>query len=95
MTADPHVPRAPQRAFWVLTAVAVLAAGSLSTALRAPAGPLTGLRVALSGLVLIAATALAGRVLILLDRASRPPSEVDRHRRRTAPLPPGELPEHP
>ncbi len=57
--------------FWLLIVVAVLAIGSLSSALGAPAGPVTGLRVAVSGVVLIAALTLSSRVLIALDRARR------------------------
>lgn len=63
-------PRA-RRAFWILTLVGVAAAGSLTVALGAPAGALTGLRVAASGLILIAALSLAARVAIFLERARR------------------------
>ena len=57
--------------FWLLTLLAVAAAGSLSAAARAGASPITGLRVALSGLVLLVALVLATRVLIGLERARR------------------------
>lgn len=59
------------RSLWILIGIAVLAAGSLSTALTAGAAPLTGVRVALSGLVLVGSVVLAARVLIALERARR------------------------
>ena len=69
------VSRPPQRrahwVFWGLVGIAMLAAGSLSAALGAGPGPLTGLRVAFSGMVLIGAVALAGRVMVALERARR------------------------
>lgn len=71
MTAGPHPPTRARRAFWALTLVAVGAAGSLSSALRSPAGTRTGIRVAVSGLLLVAATALAARILVVLERARR------------------------
>ena len=60
-----------RRTFWFLAVVAVIAAGSLSSALRAPHGAITGLQVAGSGLLLIATTALATRVLVVIERARR------------------------
>ena len=60
--------RQARRSFWLLLLVAVLAAGSLSSALEAAPGPLTGLRVAGSGVVLVAAVILAARVLALSER---------------------------
>ena len=60
--------RRARRSFWVLLLLAVLAAGSLSSALEAAAGPLTGLRVAGSGVVLVAAVILAARVLAVSER---------------------------
>lgn len=57
------------RTFWALTLVAVAATGSLSAALMAPPGALTGARVAGSGLALIVAGALAARVLVVVERA--------------------------
>lgn len=63
--------RSARRSFWTLTVVAIAAAGSLSAALAAPPGARTGLRVAASGLVLLAATALAARVMFFLERARR------------------------
>lgn len=73
MTSEVSTLRRARRSFWILTLMAVAAAGSLSAALYARAGTLTGIRVALSGLVLIATTALAGRALVFLDRARRRP----------------------
>jgi uncharacterized membrane protein YhaH (DUF805 family) len=63
--------RSPRRSFWILTLVAVAAAGSMSAALAAPAGALTGLWVAVSGLVLVAAVALASRVAVAVEHARR------------------------
>ena len=60
-----------RRSFWVLALVAVAAAGSVSAALHAPAGTVTALRVAVSGLVLIVTSVLAARVMIALERARR------------------------
>ena len=60
-----------RRTFWVLTLIAVAAAGSLSAAIQSPAGSIAGLRVAGSGLVLVVATALAARLLIFVERARR------------------------
>lgn len=57
--------------FWGLVGIAMLAAGSLSAALGTGPSPLTGLRVALSGIVLIGALALAARVMVALERARR------------------------
>jgi hypothetical protein len=69
------VARSPLRrarwSFWGFVGIAMLAAGSLSAALGAGPGPLTGLRVAVSGMVLIGALALAGRVMVALERARR------------------------
>jgi len=64
-------PRGPRRSFWILVLVAVLASGSLSTALQADAGHLAGIRVALSGLVMVVSVALAARVMTAVDRAHR------------------------
>ena len=63
--------RRARRTFWLLALVGVFAAGSLSAAIQAPAGTLTGILVALSGLVLITAVALAARVMVVLERARR------------------------
>jgi hypothetical protein len=46
-------------------------AGSVSTSLDGPAGTVTALRVAISGLVLIVAIVLAARVMIALERFRR------------------------
>lgn len=56
--------------FWVLVAVAVLAAGALSASLRADSAPTTALAVAGSGSVLAAASMLALRIMIVVGRSS-------------------------
>lgn len=66
--------RRAQRTFWVLLAVAILAAGFLSSSLAAPAGPVTGVRVAASGVVALTALALAARVMLALARAGTVPA---------------------
>ena len=63
-------PRRPRRSFWILVVVAILAAGSLSSAIPARPSPLTGLRVGASGLVLVASVLLAARVYAAIDRAT-------------------------
>lgn len=63
--------RRAHRSFWMLLCVAVLATGSLNWALASPPGPLAGLSVAGSGVVLVVAVALAARVLAVADRARR------------------------
>lgn len=72
MTGSPSAPslRRARRAFWLLVVVSVLAVGALSDALSSPPAPATGLRVAGSGVLLIAAVALAVRVLLAADRAT-------------------------
>jgi hypothetical protein len=75
-TADRHAAQASalqraRRRFWLLLVTAALSAGSLSSALGAPPSPLTGLRVAGSGLVLLVSLTLAARVMIALDRARK------------------------
>ena len=57
------------RMFWLLVLVATLAAGALSHAVAWRPGPATGVVVAVSGLVLVAAGALALRILVRVDRA--------------------------
>lgn len=57
--------------FWILLGVAGLMAGSLSAGLGAEPSPLTGLRVAASGIILVTSLALAARVMIALERARR------------------------
>lgn len=64
-------PRRARRSFWTLLLVAVLASGSLSAALASDPGHLAGLRVAVSGVVLIASIILAARVMGALERAHR------------------------
>jgi hypothetical protein len=59
------------RMFWLLLTVAALAMGALSAALTKASGPLTGLTVAGSGLILLVALALACRIMIALDHARR------------------------
>ena len=63
--------RRAHRTFWVLLAVAVAAAGLLSSAAHAHPGPFTAVRVAISGTALILSVALAGRVFVHLERARR------------------------
>jgi len=73
-TAAAETSRASRRAlrtFWILVAIAVLAAGWLNAALAAAASALTGLQVATSGLVLVSAVVLAARVLAAVERARR------------------------
>ena len=60
-----------RRSFWLLVAVAVLAAGALTSALSAAPGPITGLRVAASGVLLVASLTLAARVMVALERTRR------------------------
>lgn len=67
--ADPV--RRVRRWFWALVLVAVLALGALYAALGARSGPATGLGVAASSLVLLAATAQAARILLAVDRVRR------------------------
>lgn len=55
-----------RRVFWVLVAIAILAMGSLTSALTRPPGMWTGLTVAVSGVVLLLAAALACRVMAAL-----------------------------
>ena len=57
--------------FWILVLASVLAAGALGSALRDDPAPMTGLRVAVSGLVLVVAVTLATRILLAFDRARR------------------------
>lgn len=75
-------PQRTRRTFWVLVLVAVAAAGSVRSALDADPSPLTALRVAFGGLVLIVTIGLAARVMIALERARG-------GRSRGAPPPPG------
>ncbi len=74
----PTSTRRAHRSLWLLILVASLATGVLSRSLGAAPSPLVGLRVAVSGGALVAALALAVRVMVALDRARRraadPPS---------------------
>ena len=63
--------RRARRSFWILLLASVLAAGSLSNALAAEPGQTTGMRVAISGFVLVVAMTLAARAMIALERAHR------------------------
>lgn len=71
MALSPDTGQRARRSFWVLTLIAVAATGSMSAALAARPGALTGLRVAVSGMVLVAAVTLAARIMVVLDRARR------------------------
>lgn len=57
----------------LLVLIAVAASGFLTTSLGAPVGPRTGLRVAVSGLILAGAVTLAARILVAVERARRQP----------------------
>lgn len=65
------LPQRARRSFWFLVIVAALAAGALSSALTAASGPITGLRVAASGVVLLGSLTLAARVMFALESARR------------------------
>ena len=54
--------------FWALVAIGVAAAGTLSRSLAATPRAVTGVAVALSGLVLTVASLLALRILLVLER---------------------------
>jgi len=54
----------------------VLAAGVLTSALSAAPGPVTGLRVAPSGVVVVVSLILATRVMVALDRARKRAAQV-------------------
>lgn len=66
--------RLARRWFWALLLVAMVAMGALYTALGAGGGPLTGLVVLVSGVVLGTSTTQAVRILLALERARRPGS---------------------
>ncbi|MBI3429859.1 MAG: hypothetical protein HY050_07400 [Actinobacteria bacterium] len=59
------------RSLWILILVAVLAGGILTKALGASPSPLTGVRVAVSGLIALGSLTLAVRVMIAIERAHR------------------------
>ena len=75
-------PRRARRSFWTLLLVAVLASGSLSAALASDPGHLVGLRVGVSGVVLIASIILAARVMGSLERARRQANTLPEHHLR-------------
>lgn len=66
--------RLARRWFWAMLLVAIAAMGAFYTALGAAGGPLTGLVVLVSGVVLVASATQAGRILLALERARRPGS---------------------
>jgi len=70
-TAGRSTHRRAYRSFWTLVIVAVLSTGVLSSAWAAPPSPFTGLRVAVSGLVLLVSLTLAVRVMVALERVRR------------------------
>ena len=67
----PAASRRARRSLVLLIVLAVLALGSLSSALDATSSPLTGIRFAASGLILITALGLALRVTIAVEHARR------------------------
>jgi len=71
-------PSRARRSFWTLIVVAVLAAGWLNVAVTADPGPVTGLQVATSGLLLSVSMTLAARVLVSVERARRRSSQPTR-----------------
>ena len=73
-----------QRSLWILTALAILAAGLVSQALTAPAGPVSDALLALSVLLLVITGTLLARVVRFLSRASGPAGSNTAH----APEPP-------
>jgi len=62
----PDVTRA-RRWFWALVVVAVVAMAGLYRSVQAPSGPLAAVSIAVTGLVLLAATTQAARILVRLD----------------------------
>lgn len=73
-TTSTFPPRA-RRAFWMLLAAAVVAAGSLAGALAAAPAPVTGISTAASGIILAVSLSLAVRILTFQDRARRTPDQ--------------------
>lgn len=67
--------RLARRPFWMLVAAAVLAAGSLTSALAADPAPVTGLWTAASGTILALSLSLAVRILSFHDRAHTAPDQ--------------------
>ena len=72
--------RRARRALWICVLVAVADAGAISLVLRAPAGPATGLAVAVLGTVLAGVLTLAARLLLALTGRLRPRQLVAPHR---------------
>lgn len=62
--------------FWVLVLVAVVGTGGLSKAAVASPGPAAGVAVAASSVVLVVATGLAARILVVVGR------QQSRHERK-------------
>lgn len=60
--------RRARRSFWLLVVIAIAATGSLTGAVGAPSGPLTGVWFVSSALVVAASLTLAVRVLAALGR---------------------------
>jgi hypothetical protein len=75
------------RSLWTLTALTILAAGLVSQALTAPAGPASDALFAASLLLLITTATLLGRVIRYLSRATPSGSSTppDRPRRSRPP----------
>ncbi len=69
------------RSLWTLTALTTLAAGLVSQALTAPAGPISDGLLALSVLLLLTSGTLLIRVIRYLSRATAPaePGNVAHH----------------
>ncbi len=57
-----------RRSFWLLLAVAIVATGSLSNALGAPATPAAGVWFAVSAITVVVSITLAVRVMSALTR---------------------------
>ncbi len=72
-----------RRNFWSLAAATVIAIGVLSNAVARPASPSTAALVAVSGLAALVSVSLAGRILVVSSRVTRPRSRRTIGRRRT------------
>lgn len=57
-----------RRNFWLLCLAAMVALGVLSTAVRQPPSPLTGMLTAVSALAVVVTLSLAGRILLVVTR---------------------------
>ena len=75
--------RTPRRWFWGLTLMAILATGVLGRAVAADPSPLTGIMVLASGLILVVAATLAGRILLVLSPLRHAPVTLRRPAVRT------------